>query len=96
MQNQGTLEDRYKITDYVKAAFFAYMHKNSVCPLTHEGLDFYFGKIYERVWDKAEGKTVAVLRDDLDFLVDEARAMKRRAVSLSWNRGIPHVSHFSE
>ena len=80
------------LTDYVKAAFFAHMDNNSVCPLTHEGMEFYFGKIYERVWDKVEGGTVLTVRNDLGFLVDEAREMKRRAVKLSWNRGIPHVA----
>ena len=80
------------ISDYVKAAFFAHMHRNAVCPLTHEGVEFYFGKIYERVWDEAEGGTVLTIRGDLGFLVDEAREMKRRAVELSWNRGIPHVA----
>ena len=60
----------HTFTNYLEAVFFAYMHEHSICPLTHEGISFYFGEIYEHTFDD-DKEFKYEIRDDLHFLVDD-------------------------
>lgn len=79
---------------YLEAAFFRHMHENSICAYTHEGIEFYFGKIYERVIDRSDYSTSFDIREDLSFLIQEAKEMQANGVKLGFNRGIPHVAPY--
>jgi len=80
----------HTFTNYLEAVFFAYMHEHSICPLTHEGISFYFGEIYEHTFDD-DMEFKYEIRDDLHFLVDDARELQANGVRLGFNRGIPHI-----
>jgi hypothetical protein len=81
----------HTFTNYLEAVFFAYMHEHSICPLTHEGISFYFGEIYEHGFDRKTSETTGEFRADLHFLVDDARELQANGVRLGFNRGIPHI-----
>jgi hypothetical protein len=76
----------------LEAVFFAYMHKHGICPLTHAGIGFYFGVIYERKVDRKDWFSYYERRDDLNNLVEEARELKANDVPLAFNRGIPFIA----
>ena len=84
----------HTFTDYLEAAFFRYMHDNSICPFTHEGIEFYFGKIYERVFDRSDSSMRFDIREDLSFLVREAKELQANGVKLGFTRGVPYVAPY--
>ena len=88
------MKTKHTFTNYLEAAFFEYMHENSICPFTHEGIEFYFGKIYERIIDRSDYSTSFDIRDDLAFLIQEAKEMQVNKVKLGFTRGIPHVAPY--
>ena len=85
---------QYTFTHYLEAAFFGYMHDNGICSFTHEGIEFYFGKIYERILDRSDYSTCFDIREDLSFLIQEAKEMQANGVKLGFTRGIPHVAPY--
>ena len=85
---------QYTFTNYLEAAFFGYMHENGICSFTHEGIEFYFGKIYERIIDRSDYSTGFDIREDLAFLIQDAKEMQSNGVKLGFTRGIPHVAPY--
>ena len=85
---------QYTFTNYLEAAFFGYMHENGICSFTHEGIEFYFGKIYERIIDRSDYSTGFDIREDLAFLIQDAKEMQASGVKLGFTRGIPHVAPY--
>jgi len=88
------MKTKHTFTNYLEAAFFGYMHENGICPFTHEGIEFYFGKIYERILDRSDYSTCFDIREDLAFLIQDAKEMQANEVKLGFNRGIPHVAPY--
>ena len=70
------------------------MHDNGICSFTHEGIEFYFGKIYERILDRSDYSTGFDIREDLAFLIQDAKEMQANGVKLGFTRGIPHVAPY--
>ena len=70
------------------------MHDNDICSFTHEGIEFYFGKIYERILDRSDYSTGFDIREDLSFLIQDAKEMQVNGVKLGFTRGIPHVAPY--
>jgi len=89
------MKTEYTFTNYLEAAFFGYMHAyGGTCSFTHEGIEFYFGKIYERILDRSDYSTGFDIREDLAFLIEEAKEMQANGVKLGFTRGIPHVAPY--
>lgn len=88
------MKTKHTFTDYLETAFFAYMHDNAICPWTHEGIEFYFGKIYERCFDKSACSYRFDIREDLSFLIEDAKKMQANEVKLGFTRGVPYVAPY--
>ena len=88
------MKTKYTFTNYLEAVFFSYMDENGICPRTHEGIEFYFGKIYERVFDRSCSEWRYNIREDLSFLIRDAKDMQLNDIKLGFNRGIPHVAPY--
>tara|TARA_R100001082_G_C4302086_1_gene132873 strand:- start:62 stop:385 length:324 start_codon:yes stop_codon:yes gene_type:complete len=86
------MEKKHTFKNYLEASFFKYMHENGICPLTHEGIEFYFGKIYERYFDKYDHLFKFYIRGDLSFLIQEAKDMQANEVKLEFTHGRPHIA----
>ena len=86
------MKTEHTFTDYLETAFFAYMHDNAICPRTHEGIKFYFGKIYERCFDKSDCSYRFDIREDLFFLIEDAKKMQANEVKLGFTHGVPYVA----
>ncbi len=89
-----TNKAKHTFTNYLEAAFFGYMHKNGICSFTHEGIEFYFGKIYERYFDHSDCSMRFDIREDLSFLIQDAKEMQVNGVKLGFTKGIPHVAPY--
>ncbi len=88
------MKTKHTFTEYLEAAFFRYMHENSICPWTHEGIEFSFGKIYERYFDRSDCSMRFDVREDLAFLIQDAKEMQANEVKLGFTRGIPYVAPY--
>jgi hypothetical protein len=88
------MSTNYTFTNYLEAVFFEHMDNNSICPFTHEGIEFYFGKIYERIFDHSESEMHFDIREDLAFLIQDAKEMQANKVKLGFTRGIPYVAPY--
>ena len=88
------MSKKHTFTNYLEAAFFEYMDANGICSHTHEGIEFYFGKIYERIFDRSECSTYFEIREDLSFIVEDAKEMQANEVKLGFTRGIPYVAPY--
>lgn len=88
------MKTKRKFTNYLEAAFFEYMHENGICPQSHEGIEFYFGKIYERCFDTSDCSYRFDIREDLSFLIEDAKKMQANEVKLGFTHGVPHVAPY--